>query len=141
VLGSMLSLDSHYLARIRFEAMRRHVWFNVLSRLERGLVDFVIKAIDRPRSPKLIEVLARIIVKIKKSMISPVRRLMEQVGKPLAKKISAIALKWGNKSAAEWAEDKGFIKYLTIIDMNSIPGYKLSEVLSNRPNRLTYEKS
>ncbi|MEM4005835.1 MAG: hypothetical protein QXM43_09450 [Desulfurococcaceae archaeon] len=113
----MLSLDSRYLARIRFEALRRHVWFKVLSSLERGLVDFVIRVVDRPRSPKLIEALARIIVKVKKAMISPLRRLMEQVGKPMARRISMIALRWGNRSAAEWARDEGFIRYLTIMNL------------------------
>ncbi|MEM2593805.1 MAG: hypothetical protein QXS36_02115 [Candidatus Bathyarchaeia archaeon] len=107
---------------------RRGVWFKALSSLERGLVDFVIRVVDRPRSPKLIEVLARIIVKVKRAMMSPIRRLMEEVGRPLAKKISTIALRWGNKGAAEWAEDEGFIKYLTIVDMNNIPGFRLSDI-------------
>ncbi|MEM2168490.1 MAG: hypothetical protein QW186_01630 [Candidatus Bathyarchaeia archaeon] len=125
----MLSFDSRYLARIRLEALRRRgVWFKALSSLERGLVDFVIRVVDRPRSPKLIEVLARIIVKVKRAMMSPIRRLMEEVGRPLAKKISTIALRWGNKGAAEWAEDEGFIKYLTIVDMNNIPGFRLSDI-------------
>ncbi|MEM2314469.1 MAG: hypothetical protein QXN40_06880 [Candidatus Bathyarchaeia archaeon] len=118
------------MARIRLEALRRRIWFKVLSNLERGLVDFVIKAVDSPRSPRLIEALARIIVKVKKAMMSPVKRLMGHIGRPLAERISAIALRWGNKGAAEWAEDEGFIRYLTIINMNSIPGFRLSEVLS-----------
>jgi len=122
----MLSLDSRYLARVRLEALRRRIWFKALSSLERGLVDSVIKVIDRPRSPKLIEALARIIVKVKKAMISPLRRLMEQVGKPLARRISIVALRWGNRSAAKWAEDEGFIKYLTIMDINNISGFRLS---------------
>jgi len=113
----MLSLDSRYLARIRLEALRRHVWFKALSSIERGLVDFVIRVVDRPRSLKLIEALARIIVKVKKAMISPLRRLMEQVGKPLARRISMIALRWGNRSAAKWARDEGFIRYLTIMNL------------------------
>jgi len=126
----VLVLDSRYLAHIRLEALRRRVWFKALSSLERGLVDFVIKVVDKPRSPKLIKALARIIVKVKKAMMSPIKRLMEYVGKPLAKKISAIALRWGNKSAAKWAEDEGFIKYLTITDINNIPGFRLSDSLS-----------
>lgn len=123
----MLCLNSCYLTRLKFEALRRRVWFKILSSLERGLVDFVIKVVDEPRSPKLIEVLARIVVKVKKAMISPFRQLMEEIGKPLAKKISMVALKWGNKSAARWAEDRGFIEYLTVIDVNNIPGFRLSE--------------
>lgn len=76
----------------------------------------MIKTIKRPKSPTLIMVLVNIVVKVKKAMMSPLRRLMEEVGRPLAKRISAVALRWGNKSAVEWAEDKDFIRYLTIIE-------------------------
>jgi len=119
----MFHLDLHYLARLRLEAMRRHVWFKALSSLERGLVDFVIKVVDKPRSLRLIEVLARIIVKVKKAMMSPIKRLMEEIGRPLAKRISTIALRWGNKSAVKWAEDESFIRYLTIINVNNPSGF------------------
>ncbi|MBS7605907.1 hypothetical protein KEJ31_06360, partial [Candidatus Bathyarchaeota archaeon] len=88
------------------------------------LVDFVIKVVDKPRSLRLIEVLARIIVKVKRAMMSPLRRLMEEVGRPLAKRISAIALRWGNKSAVKWAEDESFIRYLTIINANNPSGFR-----------------
>lgn len=88
----------------------------------------MIKVFDKPRGPTLIRVLVKIIVKIKRAMMSPIERLMEHVGKPLAKRISAIALKWGNRSAAGWARDRGFIKYLTITGMNNILGFQLSEV-------------
>jgi len=132
VCGVMLSLDSCYLARVRLEALRRHVWFKALSSLERGLVNFVIKVVDKPKSPKLIWALARIVIKVRRAMMSPMKRLVEQVGKPLAKKISAIALRWGNRSAVEWAEDEGFIRYLTIMDVNNIPGFRLSESLLMR---------
>ncbi|MEM1586700.1 MAG: hypothetical protein QXX99_00365 [Candidatus Bathyarchaeia archaeon] len=123
-----LILNSSYLIRLRNEAMRKRVWFRALSRLERGLVDLVIKIVDRPRSSRLIETLAKIIVKVRRAMLSPVRRLMEEVGRLLARKISIIALRWGYKGAAEWAEDEGFIKYLTITDMNNIPGFRLSDI-------------
>ncbi|MEM1542699.1 MAG: hypothetical protein QXF59_04790 [Candidatus Bathyarchaeia archaeon] len=126
---SGLILDSKYLSRLRSEAIRRRVWFRALSRLERGLINLVVKVVDRARSPNLINVLAKIIVKVKRAMMSPLKQVMTQVGRPLAKKISMIALKWGNKSAAEWAEDEGFIRYLAVMDMNNTPGFKLSDTL------------
>jgi len=127
--GVGLGLDSSYLARLRSEAKRRRVWFRALSVLDRRLMDLAIRVVDRPRSMMLIMALAKVVVKIKRALMSPVMRLMELVGRPLAKKISIIALRWGNRGAAEWAEDKGFIRYLTITDMNSIPGFRLSEAL------------
>lgn len=122
-------LDSKYLLRLKREALRRRVWFRALSALERGLVDSVIRVVDKPRSFKLIMALARIVVKVKMALRSRIEALMEHVGRPLAKKISMIALKWGNVSARKWAEDEGFIRYLTIVDMNNIPGFRLSGAL------------
>lgn len=132
VNGIVFMLTSDYLARTKRMAMRKRVWFKVLSSLERGLVDSVIRVVDRPRSLTLIKVLARIVLKIKRALMSPVRRLMEEVGRPLAKKISMIALRWGNKSAAEWAEDQTLIRYLAIVDLNSSPGFKMSDALLPR---------
>ena len=122
-------MNSYYLARIRLEAMRRHVWFRALSSLERALVDSVIRVFDRPRSPTLIHALARIVVKVKRALMSPLMRLTVEVGRALARRISMAALKWGNKGAAEWAEDEGFMRYLAVIDMNSVPGFRLSDAL------------
>lgn len=126
----MLRLDAHSLMRLKCVALRRGVWFRSLSVLDREIVDLTIRVVDKPRSPKLIEALARIVVKIKVALMSPITRLMETVGKPLAKKISLIALKWGNRAAHKWAEDERFIRYLTIVDMNNIPGFRLSDALS-----------
>ncbi|MCS7140540.1 MAG: hypothetical protein NZ940_07675 [Candidatus Nezhaarchaeota archaeon] len=125
----MSILDSRYLTHIRLEALRRRIWFKALSSLERALIDLVIRVVDKPKSPTLIDILARIIVKIKKAMMSPLKQIMEQIGRPLAKKISVIAMRWGNKSAAKWAEDESFIRYLAIMEMNSPPGFRLSEML------------
>lgn len=127
--GSILILDSRHLIRLKSIAMRRHVWFRVLSSLERGLVNFVIKVVNKPRSQVLVEILSRIVVKVKRALMSPVTRFMEIVGRPLAKKISQIALKWGHKEALEWTEDINFIRYLAIISMNNIPGFRLGDIL------------
>jgi len=35
---------------------------------------------------------------------------------PKAKRLCEVARGWGNKSAASWASDKGFIRYLTVMD-------------------------
>jgi hypothetical protein len=123
-----LILDSSYFARIRKEAWRRKIWFKVLTKIERSLFDLAIKCVEQPRSPRLIDSLAKIIVKIKRALISPVYRLMEHVGRPLAKKISQIAQGWGRKNAKSWAGDKSFIRYLTIVEMNNIPGFRMSSM-------------
>ena len=126
--GSVFSLDSDYLLRLRSEAVRRRVWFRILSKVERGIINLTIKVAPKPRSLKLIKTLAKIIVKVKKALMSPIARLMEQIGRPLAKKLSRIAVRWGNKSAEKWAENRDFIKYLTITYMNNVPGFRLSDI-------------
>ena len=129
---SNVRFDSSYLARLRKEAWRRRVWFKSLSKVERGIIDLALKCIDKPKSPVLIDMLAKIVVKVKKALMSPIFRLVERIGRPLAKKISQIAKGWGNKAAESWAKDGKFMKYLTVIEMNSIPGFRLSVLLSSK---------
>ncbi|MEM2703219.1 MAG: hypothetical protein QXR45_08670 [Candidatus Bathyarchaeia archaeon] len=109
------AFDYSVLAKIKREAVRRKVWFR-LSKVERALVDLTLKCVKQPRSPRLIGVLASIIVKVKAFLAGPLRWLMGQVGKPLAMKLSKIAESWGNKEARKWAEDEGFIRFLTVMD-------------------------
>ena len=104
-----------YLAELRRRAMRRGVWWRVLDRVERGLVDLTLRCVSRLRSLTLVAALARIVVKIKRALVSPLRRLMGLVGRPMAVRVSRIAVGWGYRSAWKWAEDEGFIRYLTVI--------------------------
>ena len=124
-----IRFDSTYLTKIRREAMRKHIWYKTLSTLERSILDLASKYIKKPKSPILIDILAKIVVKIKKAAKTPILRLIEQIGRPLAKKISQIAKKWGNKNAESWASNKIFQKYLTIIEINNIPGFRLSDTI------------
>ena len=115
-----MDLSSRFILELRRRALRRGVWFKVLDRAERAILDLAPKCVDRPKSPKLIDVIAKIIVKLKAVLASPIKKLRSQIGWPLAQKISQIAQKWGNKRAHEWAEDNGFIQYWTIIKINDI---------------------
>ena len=110
------------LARIRLMAIRRRVWFKVLSRLERGLIDLALKVTKEVRSKVLAKAICSIVKKLLEALESEVTVLMRQIGAPLARELSRIARKWGNKSAHEWVDDFGFIQYLTIMKMNVGPG-------------------
>lgn len=107
--------------RIKARALRRGVWFRVLTRVERACIDLVIKIVERVRSRLLQKVLSSILSKLEEAMESQVRRLMRKVGNNIAKEMSQIAQTWGNKSAVRWAEDSGFVQYLTITYMNAPP--------------------
>jgi hypothetical protein len=107
------------IVRIKAKAVRRGVWFRALTRAERACIDLAIIVVMRVRSCLLVKVLFSVLKKLEITMESKVRRLMRDVGDTLAKKISHIAQKWGNNSAANWAEDHDFMQYLTINFMNT----------------------
>lgn len=114
----MVEFDSVFLLRMRRAALRKGVWFKVLDSAERAMLSLVPKCMCKPRSPKLIDMLARIIVKVKETLKSKIDSLISQVGKPLARRLSRIALNWGHKTAGEWADDEGFSRYLAVENMN-----------------------
>lgn len=106
-------ISTSLLAEVKEAAKRKRVWFR-LPKIERGILDLTIKYVKEPRSPRLIDLLKKIVEKIKASLVSPLQRLVEKVGKPFAEKISSIAKGWGNREAESWANDKGFMMYLTV---------------------------
>ena len=107
--------------KIKARALRRGVWFRVLTRADRACVDLAIKVVERVRSRFLQKVLSSVLKKLEEALESQVRRLMREVGDNLAKKMSQVAQTWGNKSAVKWSEDIGFAQYLTITYMNRSP--------------------
>lgn len=107
------------LERIKKSALRRRVWFNVLSKIERIQFDLTIKVVDVVKNAVLLKVLNAIIKKLFEAMKSHVTRLMEEVGVNLARRISEIGVMLGCKSAKSWANDQKFIKFLTIMYMNT----------------------
>ena len=117
--GELTGLGMDKLAKIRLVAVRRGVWFRVLNRVERGVIDLTLRVTRRIRSRILARVVYSIVKKLLEALESKVIQQMRQIGVPLAEKISLIAQKWGNKNAYGWAGDVGFIQYLTIMNMNS----------------------
>jgi hypothetical protein len=107
------------LARLRSLAVRQGVWFRVLSRLDRGLVDLALRLLKSIRSRTLATTLGSIVQRLVQALEGKVSCMMRQVGGQLAEKMSRIAQGWGNESAREWAKDPGFVRYLTILSMNA----------------------
>jgi hypothetical protein len=95
-------------------ALRRRVWFKLLSRVERGIIDLTVRYVDCIKSAKLAKVVTAIIDKLKIATESIVDRLVRNVGLPLALRISQIAVSWGNSLASKWAEDCAFARFLVI---------------------------
>lgn len=107
------------LLKVKNRALRKGVWYSALNRVERACIDLVIKLVERVRSRLLSNVLSSVLMKLDEAMESCVRRLTRDVGSKFATQLSKIAQTWGNKSAARWATDLGFMQYLTITHMNA----------------------
>lgn len=122
-IWSILPPTREALARVRLKALRCRVWFRELSRDERVFMELVIRVTDRVRSFLLAKLLSRIVKKLLEAM-GGVQAMIGEVaykmrdGLRIAQKLSRIALGWGNKSAAKWPEDHGFVQYLTIMCLN-----------------------
>ena len=93
-------------------ALRHGVWFRTLNRVERGIIDLTVRYVDSIKSTKLAKVLTAIIEKLQMTIESMADKLTRTVGLPLARKMSNIAVSWGNRSASKWAEDHAFARYL-----------------------------
>jgi hypothetical protein len=120
-----VSLSRSELVKLRVKARRRGVWFKILTRVERGLLDLAIKVVEKVRSLVLARSLISVVKKLTNAMESEVTRLMRTVGRRLAQKLSEIAQEWGNKVACLWAVDLDFIQYLAVMEKNLSPIFRI----------------
>jgi len=51
--------------------------------------------------------LVRILGKLSKAMESMIGRVLEE-GRPVAARLSGMAVSWGNQAAVEWRDDPGY---------------------------------
>jgi len=114
-----IPLGRDELIKVRTRALRRGVWFRGLTRAERAVVDLTIRVVERVRSLLLEKVLISVVKKLLDAMEGEAARLMRTVGRSIARRLSGVARGWGNQSAAGWAEEPGFIRYLSIMHMNT----------------------
>jgi len=112
------------LAEMKRKAIRRGVWFTALNKVERACIDLTIKVVDKVRSLLLEKVLTNVAEKLSNAMENQITQLMREVGHALALKISRIAQTWGRTSATQWAVDPKFIRYLTVVKMNTHETHK-----------------
>jgi len=124
---SRFPLTRETLAKVKLKALRCGVWFRKLRKDERKFMELVIKVTDRVRSFKLAELVSRIVGKLLDAMggvqaiTGEVAYKMKTDGLRFAQKLSQIAQGWGNRSAAAWPRNSGFVQYLTIMSLNGSP--------------------
>jgi len=117
--AQQVPLTREALARLRLKALRRGVWFRNLKQSERKLLSLTIRVVERVRSFMLARLVSRIVSKLCEAMESRIFHLMRTKGRSLAERISKIAEAWGNRAAKFWANDRGFIQYLTVSNLSS----------------------
>jgi hypothetical protein len=120
------ALTRSKLVDMRAKAIRRGIWYRVLTRAERAYIELTIKVINVVRSHFLAKVLTSVIRKLLNAMESKVACFMREAGHPLAQKISRIAQSWGNMSGSQWMKDRCFIRYLAVMYINTPAMFKLN---------------
>jgi len=113
----------NFLDDVRRRALRRGVWFRSLDRLERGIVSLAAHLIDRVESEVLGVVLVKILRKLNDAMRSGFARCMEVFGFRRAREVAGQAVTFGCVGARSWAEDMGFVRYLTFVEVNAPIGW------------------
>jgi hypothetical protein len=125
-----------FLSSLKQKSIRsNNSWYRLLAIDKRRFIDAVIQTVEKIRSSLLLKILIPLTEKLLtaiggiRGLIGNLNYSMQTFGKPLSKRISVIAEKWGNHSAKNWANDENFIRYLTVIDMNDLPIFKVSNKL------------
>lgn len=107
------------LVRIKTRALRTHLWFKNLSKVERGIIDLTIRCVTTIRSQTLQNALVNITYKITKALDDRFLSRAEKIGRKLAQNLGNIGQKWGNKTASSWKTDKNFSTCLGVNHLNS----------------------
>jgi predicted metal-dependent TIM-barrel fold hydrolase len=116
--GCSSFLQRAQLMKLKVKAIRSGVWFRSLSRIDRVLFDLTMKVAVTVRSFILAKNILTVVRKLENSMASKFLCAVQEIGFPLARKLSLIAQKWGNVTAKEWEYDKGYAKYLAAMSFN-----------------------
>ena len=112
-------LTKSEIVKVRVKAIRRGIWFHVLTKAERAYIGLIIEVVDRVRSHFLAAVLTTIIEKLSNALQSRVVLNVIKIGYCLAQKLSRIAQNWGNASASQWVKNRGFVQYLAVSYINT----------------------
>ena len=119
-------LSSSYLSMVKVRALRRKVWFRILTPIERSIFNLTLKVVGKVRSKLLEGILRKIVDKLTEALEGKIYHLMRTIGTWMAQKISATARSWGNRAAEKWAEDPFFIRFLAITYMNTPTIYRVN---------------
>ena len=84
MLWCAVMLTKNELILKRQKAMRKHIWFKVLTRSERAIFNLTIRCVEQIKSSKLAKIVTAIVEKLTQAMTSRVEKLSQSVGRQLA---------------------------------------------------------
>ena len=112
-------LNKKQLMNLKTKAMRSGAWFKVMQRIDRVLFDLTIRVVDNIRSPQLAKSILVLTRKLENAMKSSFSIRLNEIGLPLAQKISFTAQRLGNISASNWVFDSSFATFLAVMHINN----------------------
>ena len=104
-------LTGRKLAGLKTRALRKRVWYRVLSRMERGLLDLTMRWVSEVKSRTLTRVVIQILLKLARALNRSMVGIFEK-GETLAANLSELAVSWGDDVAHSWRFDLGFQRAL-----------------------------
>jgi hypothetical protein len=113
-------LNKKQLINLKIKAMRSGAWFKVLQRIDRVLFDLTIIVVDNIRSIQLAKSMLMLTRKLQNAMRGSFSIRLQEIGLPLAQKISSTAQKLGNLSAIGWVFDSSFTSFLAVMHINNV---------------------
>lgn len=111
-------LDKVQLVKFRQRALRAGIWFSVLPRIDRVLVNLTIKVADVIRSSQLANSLLALAGKIDQFVEGKFVYAIREAGFPIAAKCAALAKQWGYQAAESWETDDSYARFWAIMTLN-----------------------
>ena len=98
--------------------MRRRILFTALDHEDRGYLYLTMRAFDEIRNADVGTIIVKILASLRDALKSPFVERMETYGVEKAGMMSSLAVGWGHDAAEGWGREKGFARYLTVLDVN-----------------------
>ena len=107
----------------RSMALRKRIWYRVLDRVERGIVDLTIRFVDSVKSRILAGQLDNILAKLMDAAKSAFTRYVEGYGVAKMREVVCTAIGLGSEAAVGWLSP-GFAMWFALNDMHNPVGWR-----------------
>ena len=124
VLVTVNIISQDYLRTVRLAALRKRVWYRVLDRVERGIVNLTIDVVMKVQSSVLAGELVKILAKLRDASKSAFTRHVESYGYLKLREIVRQADALGCEGACGWLMDLGFAEWFALNSFYKPAGWR-----------------